>query len=199
MTALNCLVAGVGGQGTLLASDILAEVGMQAGYDVKKSDVLGLAVRGGGVLSHVRWGKKLASPVVRTGEMDYMLALEPLEGLRGLPMLHPTGTIVCNTHRVMPVSVTSGDATYPTQDQIHSTLSVKAGALYFLDATEEAVQLGNVRVANIVMLGAFSALLDVDLAVWEQVVRSRVPEKRQEINVLAFRKGRELMEGRIDR
>jgi len=194
MTTKNFLVAGVGGQGTLLASDILAEVGMRAGYDAKKSDVLGLAIRGGSVLSHVRWGKAIFSPVVQAGEIDYLLAFEPLEALRGVPLLRPTSVIVCNNQEVVPISVSSGDAVYPSRETITRTLASASRAVHFLDATPEAVRIGNARVANVILLGAFSALLDVELGIWEAVVLERVPEKHRSINRTAFRAGRGLIQ-----
>ncbi len=195
MRTTNFLVAGVGGQGTLLASDILAEVGMRAGYDAKKSDVLGLAVRGGSVLSHVRWGEKVASPVIRIGDVDYLLAFEPLEALRGRFLLQESGVILCNTRPIVPISVSSGEATYPSDETIHNILDRAGSATYYIDAAEEAVRIGNVRVTNVVMLGAFSALLDVAVPIWEDVILSRVPEKHREINRRAFHSGRDLLKG----
>ena len=195
MKDLNFLVAGVGGQGTLLASDILAEVGMRAGYDSKKSDVLGLAIRGGSVLSHVRWGEKVASPVVRRGEMDVILAFEPMEAMRGIGLLNPNGTIVYNTQPLIPISVSSGDGVYPATDQITSSLAAAAKKVYSVDATAEAVKIGNAKVTNVIMLGAFSALLDIDPQIWEDVVLSRVPAKFAELNRTAFRTGHSLVKG----
>jgi len=192
---LNFLVAGVGGQGTLLASDILAEVGMRAGYDAKKSDVLGLAIRGGSVLSHVRWGDHIASPVVRYGRMDVMLAVEPLEALRGIELMNPNGTIVCNMQPVIPISVSSGDSTYPDLSDIEKTLSAAVRVAHYVDATSEAIKIGNAKTTNVIMLGAFSALLDITIDIWEDVVLSRVPAKYIELNRMAFRAGRSLIEG----
>jgi len=194
MKDLNFLVAGVGGQGTLLASDILAEVGMRAGYDAKKSDVLGLAIRGGSVLSHVRWGKTVTSPVVRRGRMDVMLAFEPLEAMRGVGLMNLEGTIVCNTQPVVPISVSSGDALYPSRSDIEATLSAAARMVHYVDATREAVKIGNAKVTNVIMLGAFSALLDIDIGIWEDVVLARVPGKYVDLNRRAFRTGRSLIE-----
>ena len=196
MKDLNFLVAGVGGQGTLLASDILAEVGMRAGYDSKKSDVLGLAIRGGSVLSHVRWGEKVASPVVRAGEMDVILAFEPMEAMRGIGFLKPTGTIVYNTQPLVPISVSSGDGAYPSEEAIVSSLNGAAKTVYSVDATAEAVRIGNAKVTNVIMLGAFSALLDIDREIWEDVVLSRVPAKFVELNREAFRAGHGLIVNR---
>ena len=194
MQGLNFLVAGVGGQGTVLASDILAEVGMQAGYDVKKSDVLGLAIRGGSVLSHVRWGERVDSPVVRKGCMDMMLAFEPLEAMRGSNLMRSQSTIVCNTQTIAPISVASGDAFYPSKADIEAVLSSTAETVYTLNATREALQIGNAKVTNVIMLGAFSALLDVERSIWEKIVLSRVPDTYVDLNQQAFRLGRKLLE-----
>ena len=193
MKDVNFLVSGVGGQGTLLASDILAEVGMRAGYDVKKSDVLGLAIRGGSVLSHVRWGDRVASPVVRDGQMNWMLAFEPLEALRGLALMHPSSTIVCNVHPIPPISVSSGQEKYPEQKEIEKFLAGAAQAVHYIDATREAVNIGNSKVANVIMLGAFSALLSVESGIWEDVILSRVPSQHIRINQDAFRAGHALI------
>ena len=193
MKNLNLLVAGVGGQGTLLASDILAEVGMQAGYDAKKSDVLGLAIRGGSVLSHVRWGDHVASPVVRRGRMDFMLAFEPLEAMRGIRLMNPNGIIVCNTQPVVPISVSSGDGRYHARSDIEKALSTAAQVVHYVDATKEAVRAGSAKTTNVIMLGAFSALVDISVDIWEDVVLSRVPAKFVDLNRVAFRAGRSLI------
>jgi len=193
MTPLNFLVAGVGGQGTLLASDILAEVGIRSGCDAKKSDVLGLAVRGGSVLSHVRWGDRIASPVIGPGEVDFMLAFEPLEAMRGIPFLRSESVVVCNTQPVIPISVSSGTAQYPGRDEIERALRGAASVIHFVDATSRAIALGTPRVANVVLLGAFSTLVDVDPSIWETVVLQRVPARYEEMNRAAFRAGRALL------
>ncbi|HHR85155.1 MAG TPA: indolepyruvate ferredoxin oxidoreductase [Candidatus Acetothermia bacterium] len=195
MNKIDFLVAGVGGQGTILASDILAEVGMEAGYDAKKSDVLGLAVRGGSVLSHVRWGRTVASPVSRKGTIDYLLGFEPLEALRGTEFLHPQSTALVNTQPIPPVSVSSGDAIYPAKERLEQILHAVTANVYFVEATKEAIGLGSSKVTNVVMIGAFSALLDVPVEVWEKVILSRVPEKYSQLNKAAFFAGRELIQG----
>jgi len=189
MKKIDFLIAGVGGQGTILASDILAEVGMRAGYDAKKSDVLGLAIRGGSVLSHVRWGQSVASPVVRRGQVDFMLAFEPLEAMRGVELMNPAGIIVCNTKPIVPISVGSGDAVYPSMLEVKRVLSSAARIVHYIDATKEAVEMGNPKVANVIMLGGFSALLDIDPDIWESVVLERVPSKLVDLNRRAFRAG----------
>jgi indolepyruvate ferredoxin oxidoreductase beta subunit len=193
MKMLNILVAGVGGQGTLLASDILAEVGMRAGHDVKKSDVLGLAVRGGSVLSHVRWGASISSPVVRKGGMDYLLAFEPLEALRGVDYLHKGSVIVSNTQPVAPVSVSSGGGVYPSLEKVREVLTSAGGTVHLIAATAEAVKLGNARVANVVLLGAFSSFLDIPINIWEETLLERVPTKYVDLNRQAFASGQTLI------
>lgn len=188
---IDILVAGVGGQGTLLASDILAEIGMRAGYDAKKSDVLGLSVRGGSVLSHVRWGADVASPVVRMGDMDLMLAFEPLEALRGIEWMRTDGAILCNTQPVPPISVSSGDKSYPDRHTIESTLRSGVASVALLNATALAVEIGTPKVANVVLLGAFSSMFEIALSIWEEVVLARVPDRFVKLNRAAFRRGRE--------
>ncbi|MGC9529411.1 MAG: indolepyruvate oxidoreductase subunit beta [Candidatus Bipolaricaulaceae bacterium] len=192
---LDFLVAGVGGQGTVLASDILAEVGVAAGYDVKKSDVLGLAVRGGSVLSHVRWGEEVASPVVPRGGADYLLGFEPLEALRGVEYLSPASTALVNAHPIPPVSVSSGGADYPSLDRIESSLAEAARRTLLVDATAAARAAGSVRAANVALLGALSTLIDVPEEVWREVVERRVPAKYQRLNLDAFQAGRGMMNG----
>lgn len=188
------LVVGVGGQGAVLASDILAEVGLVAGYDVKKSDVLGLAVRGGSVVSHVRWGGRVASPVALPGKVNYLLGFEPLEALRAVGYLAPNGTALVNTHPVPPVSVSSGDAIYPDLEQLRLFLGGTVARLRMIPATEMATRVGNAKAANAVMLGACGVLLDVPFEQWQQVIRLRVPQKSVELNVQAFRAGWAWME-----
>jgi len=195
MKTINILVAGVGGQGTLLASDILTEVGMRAGYDTKKSDVLGLAVRGGSVLSHVRWGERIASPVVSAGGMDFLVAFEPLEAMRGVGYLHSRSVVVCNTQPLPPVSVSSGEDSYPSPETIESALADASGGVHLVDATSEALRVGSTKVTNIVLLGAFSTLLPVDRETWEDVILGRVPERFIELNQAAFAAGRVLLKG----
>ena len=193
MTRADILVAGVGGQGTLLASNILSEVGMRAGYDVKKSDVLGLSVRGGSVLSHVRWGSQVASPVVPQGSMTHLLAFEPLEALRGLHLMNRSAQVLCNAQPIPPVSVSSGDMTYPTLESIEAQLTEETAAVQMISATKLAMEMGNPRVTNVIMLGAFSTYFDIAPQVWLNVVLAGVPEKHAELNGAAFQAGRDLL------
>ena len=193
MNCADILVAGVGGQGTLLASNILSEVGMRAGFDVKKSDVLGLAVRGGSVLSHVRWGHEVASPVVPRGSMNYLLAFEPLEALRGLHLMHLNARVLCNTQPVIPISVSCGDLSYPSVDRIQEHLGGNRESVQLIEATKLAMKLGSPRVTNVIMLGAFSTFFEIDLQIWLDVVLAGVPEKHADLNGAAFQAGRNLL------
>ena len=190
MTKFDFLLVGVGGQGVLLASDILAEVGLKAGYDAKKSEMHGMAQRGGSVVSHVRWAEKVLSPLIGLGEVDYLLALEKLEALRYIEMLRPGGTVIVNNHRIPPVSVSSGNDEYPDDQGMKRVLSEVAAAVHFVPGVELAKELGNARASNVVMLGALSKFIATDLDVWLEVITERVPEKYGALNRQAFLKGR---------
>ena len=190
MTKFDFLLVGVGGQGVLLASDILAEVGLRAGYDAKKSEVHGMAQRGGSVVSHVRWAEKVLSPLIGLGEVDYLLALEKLEALRYIEVLRPGGTVIVNDHRIPPVSVSSGGDEYPDDQRVRRVLSEVTDDVHFVPGVELAEELGNARASNVVMLGALSKSLDIDLDIWLEVIAERVPEKYVELNHQAFLKGR---------
>lgn len=187
----NFLLAGVGGQGTLLASDVLAEVGMRAGADVKKSEVHGMSQRGGAVTSHVRWGNHVASPLCEAGTVDYFVAQEKLEALRWIGFLSPSGTVLLSDQSLPPTSTVFGDDRYPDDEQVQQTLRQAAGRVLRVPATEIAEQLGNPRVANSVLLGALSSTLDVPEEDWLAVIASRVPQKHYEVNRQAFLAGRQ--------
>jgi len=189
---INFLITGVGGQGTVLASDIMAAVGLAAGYDVKKSDILGLAVRGGAVVGHVRWGEQVHSPIVPEGRVDYLVAFEILEGLRWLDQVHPQGTILINQQEIHPVTVSSGLATYPDSETVQKSLEAATPNVFQIPGLSIAQELGNVKVLNVVLLGALSSLLPVELEVWEGVLKERAPSRFMELNLEAFHKGRGL-------
>jgi len=192
----NFLITGVGGQGTILASDILAGVGLAGGQDVKKSDILGLAVRGGAVVGHVRWGSEVHSPIVPEGRVDYLVAFEILEGLRWLDQVRPGGVVLVNQQEIHPVTVSSGLVEYPSREVADGALQAATDEVYRVPGLEIARELGNARVLNVVLLGALSALLPVEVEVWESAVRERVPERYRELNLQAFRGGRGWLEGR---
>ena len=192
---IRFLIAGVGGQGTVLASDILAEIGIRLGYDAKKSDILGLAVRGGSVVSHIQWAEKVYSPVLDEGEADIVIGFEWLELLRRLHYLKSGGMVLANDHRIDPMTVSSGQVEYPGKAQIRSSLDQVTKAVHIVPGTQSALELGEARAFNIVVLGALCTLLKSDSAIWEGVVMDRVPAKFAELNKNAFHKGCALITG----
>jgi len=184
----NILVAGVGGQGVILVSDIMADTFLEAGYDVKKSEVHGMAQRGGSVSSHVRYGKEVHSPIIPKGEADYLFMTEKLETLRWLEYCNRSTVILMDPIEINPPAVNLGEMSYPKD--IEEFLKGHFDKVYTINATEIALELGNARAANIVLLGAFSRLLDLDEGVWLKCILNRLPEKLHELNLKAFEKGR---------
>ncbi len=183
----NIILTGVGGQGILMASEIISEAAVQAGYDVKKSEVHGMAQRGGSVNSHVRFGEKVYSPLVIKGDCDLLLAFEKLEALRMADFVKDEGNIIVNDQRINPSTVISGVATYP--ENIEEILNERFKSVIFMDALKIAQQVGNLRTANTAMLGAASKLLDIPAEIWENAIRSNVPERFIEINLESFNMG----------
>jgi indolepyruvate ferredoxin oxidoreductase beta subunit len=184
----NILVAGVGGQGVILASDIMSEVFMEAGYDVKKSEVHGMAMRGGIVTSHFRFGKKVYSPLIKQGEVDILFAFEQLEGLRWVDHLRGNGKIVMNDHKISPPAVNLGEMEYPKA--IPEKIKSKFKDFYLVKGTEIALELGDARAANVVLLGAVSKLFDVNEGLWLKTILNYLPPKVHELNKKAFSEGR---------
>ena len=186
----NILLVGVGGQGILLASEVLSETFMQAGYDVKKSEIHGMSQRGGSVVSHVRYGREVHSPIVPEGEGDILFGFEIMETYRSLPLLKKGGTVVANDLRIQPPSVLLGQETYPDD------LPVKIAALFpdflLVDGQKLAAEAGNVRAANTVLLGAVSKRLDIAEECWLKALEKMVPPKAIQINLTAFQLGRGL-------
>ncbi len=185
----NILVAGVGGQGVILASDIMSEVFMEAGYDVKKSEVHGMAMRGGIVTSHFRFGKKVYSPLIKQGEVDILFAFEQLEGLRWVNHLRPNGKIVMNDHKINPPAVNLGEMEYPKA--IPEMIRSKIKNFYLVKGTEIALQLGDVRAANVVLLGGISNFFEVNEDLWLKTILNYLPPKVHELNKKAFSAGRD--------
>ena len=186
----NILMAGVGGQGTLLASEILSEVLMQAGYDVKKAEVHGMAQRGGSVVSHVRFGQKVFSPIIPEGEADVLFGFELLETYRYLPLVKKTGTVVVNNLRIAPPSVALGKAEYP-QD-IAKKLSERVDNVRVVEGLELAEQAGNSKTINTVLLGALSNTLEPSYEQWIAAIKSLVPARFLDVNLKAFELGRQI-------
>lgn len=185
----NILIVGVGGQGIILASEVLASVAMQAGYDVKQSEVHGMAQRGGSVSSHVRFGATVDSPTIAAREADVLLCFEMLESMRWVDFLAPKGIAVVNTQRIDPMTVASGKASYPTD--IASTLRAKTHRAFLIDGKEIAERAGHIKAVNVALLGVLSTLLEFSADAWEDAIRNRVPAKTVEINFKAFRLGRD--------
>ncbi len=186
----NVIVSGVGGQGIILASELLALAAMEAGYDVKKSEVHGMSQRGGDVVSHVRFSEKVYSPLIEQGTCDLILAFEKAEALRYLHYLKPEdGVVIMNDLKIIPLPVTAGQDTYP--ENIEATIK-KYANLVVVDAIGMANRLGNPRVANTIMLGVASKFFDIPESIWIKVITNRVPKKTIEINKKAFKLGSEL-------
>ena len=193
MSSINFILAGVGGQGTLLASNVVAHVGAEAGFDVKKAEVHGMAQRGGSVNSHVRWGQKVYSPLIAKGEVDYLVVLEKLEALRYLDMLRPGGTVLVGEMRIPPLSVSSGDDVYPDDERLRQVIGERASALLMVPSIRIATEAGNTRAHNVVVLGALSTLIDgVPVDTWRQVIARWVPQRYVEVNMNAFEAGRKI-------
>lgn len=184
--AKNIMIVGVGGQGTLLTSRILGKLATNAGYDVKLSEVHGMAQRGGSVVTFVRYGKNVAEPIVEEGCADVLIAFERLEALRYLHFLKPDGALIVNDWRIDPITVVTGAAEYP--EHIIETLKERRRTLS-VNATEEANKIGNPRTFNIVVLGAAARHMDFKKEDWIEVIRSTVPPKSVDINLRAFAAG----------
>lgn len=186
----NILLVGVGGQGILLASEILAEACMLAGHDVKKSEIHGMSQRGGSVVSHVRFGSEVFSPIVPEGEGDILFGFELLETYRALPLLRQGGAVVANDLRILPPAVLLGEESYP--DDLPQRIRGLFPDFHLLDGQKLAVEAGNVRAANTVLLGAVSKRLPIEENVWLQAIEKMVPSKAVTVNITAFRLGRSL-------
>ncbi|RPH92429.1 MAG: indolepyruvate oxidoreductase subunit beta [Calditrichaeota bacterium] len=188
-TAKNILIVGVGGQGIILASEVLAMTAMSAGFDVKQSEVHGMAQRGGSVSSHVRFGPRVHSPTIPKGQVDVLLSFEMLESMRWLEYLAPSAAAIVNTQRIDPMPVASGKAIYP--QNIQETLSGNGIRSFFINGEEIALKAGHIKAVNVALLGRLSTLLDFDVESWQDAIRGRVPAKSLDINFRAFNMGRE--------
>ncbi len=185
----NILLAGVGGQGILRASDILCLVMMESGLDVKKSEVHGMAQRGGCVTSHVRYGTKVYSPIAKKGDVDILLSFEKLETLRYLDFMKPECSIIINEKELYPPSVNLGAAIYPSN--IIESVKKIFKSVKVVNANNIAIKAGDIRMENIALLGVLSLYLQLDISLWEKVIRKSFPRKANEGNLKAFHMGRE--------
>ena len=179
----NIMIVGVGGQGTLLTSRILGGITVDAGYDVKLSEVHGMAQRGGSVVTFVRYGEKVAEPIVEEGQADLLIAFETLEAKRYAHFLKKDGVLVVNEHRIDPITVVTGAATYP--EGIVEELEKEYSVLK-INAMDEALKLGNSKVFNIIVLGMAAKHMDFSKEDWLKVIEKTVPPKTAEINKKAF-------------
>ncbi len=186
MKNVNAVLAGVGGQGAVLAAKVLVNGLIRAGYDVKMSEVHGMSQRGGSVITQVRWGDKVYSPVIGKGDADILVAFEKMEAVRYADRLRPDGTAVVNDYAIPTVTTASGLETYP-EGCVEAMRD--AFTTYVIDAEGIAKGLGNVKCMNIVLLGAMIRALGMDDIDWEAVIRDTVPEKHKELNIRAFRAG----------
>jgi len=189
----DLLITGVGGQGVILASNIIGEVALAAGYDVKKTDSLGMAQRGGSVISHVRLGPQVYSPLIQVGEVDVLVAFEKLEAARWSHYLRPGAIAIVNNHALRPLSVTLGQESYPSDEEIASILRRGSQSVYFIKGTQRAKELGNLKTLNVFLLGCVSVFLPLKIRVWQDVIAQHVPPTIRELNLTAFSQGRKEM------
>lgn len=184
----NVLIVGVGGQGVLLASEMLCQVAKVMGLDAKKSEVHGMSQRGGVVTSHVRFGKKVHSPLIEEGAADVILAFEVAEGLRWVHYLRSGGTIIVNEQKMIPPITTTGKFSYP--EKVEESIKARVPKTTVIDAFEIGKKLGNTKLVNTILLGVLSNDLDLEESKWLQVIEKMAPKGTGEINKQAFLEGR---------
>lgn len=183
----NILLAGVGGQGILLASEVLSEVVLMAGLDVKKNEIHGMSQRGGSVVSHVRYGDKVYSSIIPEGEVDILFSFEMLETCRYLPLMRSNGQVIINNWKIAPPSVALGKQAYP--ENLVETVREQFPNTKVVDGLDLALEAGNPKTVNTVLLGALSNMLDFDKELWLKALKKMIPERLLEINLKAFELG----------
>ncbi len=188
--AFNIVICGVGGQGIILASNVLCHTAFVEGFDVKKSEVHGMAQRGGSVITHVRIGDKVYSPLIEQGNSDIVLAFEKLEAMRYIHYLKKNGTAIVNDRKILPMSVLTGAASYP--ENIKTNLK-RHGEIYYVDAEKVALELGNIRTVNIILLGVLSCFLGFKKKSWKASITKNVKKRFVALNLAAFSKGTSLL------
>lgn len=186
---INFLLTGVGGQGTILASNVLADLGLSLGFDVKKAEIHGMSQRGGTVISYIRWAKEVFSPIISKGEADIIVAFEKLEALRAVEQIKPGGLILINDYEIIPVTVSSGLSKYPTDQEIKQIIHNYTTEDYWVRGMQIAEEIGYPKASNVVLLGALAKLLEIDKEKILTVVRSKIPSKYLPANEEAFVKG----------
>ena len=182
----NIMIVGVGGQGTLLASRILGNAVISEGYDVKVSEVHGMSQRGGSVVTYVKYGDKVFSPIIDRGEADMILAFEKLEAARALPYLKEGGTVILNDREIAPMPVITGAAEYP--DGLAADIAAKAKVIA-IDALSLSLEAGSAKAVNVVLIGVLARSSDISKEVWIQTIKDTVPAKFLELNLKAFELG----------
>ena len=179
----NIMIVGVGGQGTLLASRILGNTVINEGFDVKVSEVHGMSQRGGSVVTYVKYGEKVFSPVIDKGQADIILAFEKLEAFRAMPYLKKGGKMIVNAQEIDPMPVITGAAKYP--ENIEGNLKEKVN-LVALDASKLALEAGNIKAVNVVLIGVMAKSTDIPYEKWVETIKATVPEKFLDVNLKAF-------------
>lgn len=197
LTKADIFMTGVGGQGVIMTSDILAEVGLAIGYDVKKTDSLGMAQRGGSVTSHVRLAEKVFSPVIPQGGADILLSFERLEAVRFSGFLKPDSIAIVDSTAIPPLSVINDGYHYPSTDEVREFLSAITQRVYVLPALEMATNLGNPRASSVLCLGFLSVFLEMPEQTWLDQIEKRLPQHLREVNLAAFGAGVEVARERL--
>ncbi|MDH7576360.1 MAG: indolepyruvate oxidoreductase subunit beta [Bacillota bacterium] len=187
----SILLAGVGGQGIVLASRVLAEVALKTGNEVKVSEIHGMAQRGGSVVTHLRFGKQVFSPLISPGQADFLVGFEKLEAIRLLPYLKQSGYLIVNDQEIFPLPVLLGKASYP--DDIIFYLRKQTSRVHYVAALEKAQKLGSPQVVNMILLGVLAQYLGISPDCWEEVITKSVRSEFMELNRKAFREGLTLL------
>ena len=183
----SIMIVGVGGQGTLLASRILGNVAIKMGYDVKVSEVHGMSQRGGSVVTYVKYGSEVYSPIIDKGEADIILAFEELEAYRALPYAKIDGTMIVNTQTMDPMPVITGATTYPSD--ILKKLESKRIKVVSVDGVSMAKEAGNIKAVNVVLIGILASKMNIEYQTWIDVIKETVPSKFLDVNLKAFELG----------
>ena len=186
----NILIVGTGGQGVILASEIICDVALECGFDTKKSEIHGMSQRGGVVSSHVRYGKQVSSPMLIKGDADLLLSFELAEAARWVPYLKKEGRVITSDQKIIPPIVSTGVAQYP--ENVSDVLNKNSKDPIIVDALAIAEELGNPRLVNTILLGIISNMLDLPEDSWMKVVTNRVPPKFKDLNMQAFDRGRRI-------
>ena len=187
MNTKSIMIVGVGGQGTLLSSRLLGSVLTAEGHDVKVSEVHGMSQRGGSVVTYVKYGEEVCSPIIEKGEADYILSFEQLEAARWLPFLKKGGKLIVNTQKIDPMPVVIGTAEYP--DGVIEAIAATGTDVTSIDALPLAVEAGSSKAVNVVLMGVLAAKTDIAYDVWVEAVKATVPSKFLELNLKAFELG----------